>query len=102
MTKRGTRERNWLVRLVSGFQVGLTPRGVIGVPPYTGRISTKPTPFFQWVMWKPMFRWWHGGKSVTWLIFHAGYVPYWLRRPWTEKEKKDFMYSITNERNNHD
>lgn len=66
------------------------------LPPEGREVKIKPAPFSKWCRWKPVFRWDDVGKSVTWLIFHVGYVPWWMRRPWTAKERKDFMDSVTN------
>lgn len=72
---------NYIARLVSGFNFQLIPRGVDLWVEESGKIRTKPVPFIRWCVWKPIFRWDECGKSVTWIIFHAGYVPWWMRKP---------------------
>jgi len=70
-----------LIQIVSGVRVQLTPRASVCIPPYVGKIRTKPVPLMRWCIWKPIFRWDECGKSVTWLFFYVGYVPWWLRKP---------------------
>lgn len=79
-----------LIQIVSGVRVQLTPRASVCIPPYrasacippyAGKIRTKTVPLMRWCIWKPIFRWDECGKSVTWLFFYVGYVPWWLRKP---------------------